>query len=237
MLVQAESGLVAVSGAPGAWGRIGVSICDITAGMNALIGVRLMLLLPASLKRFGLVRDQIHFLGNYSLAIITVSVHGRFRAADRGGIWLIGRTLGAASVGSMTDEIPVRSSAGSRHAEAARSSLPLSVYPNSAGAAPIAAPVLFSMKVSSVKQLRISVAINVSDDAFAAGEVSEKIRPALTAFLKAVSAVTKDFTSDARIVAGKAREAKAAVVPAAVEVGKEAVSAAPEAHVSHIRAA
>ena len=44
MLVQAESGLVAVSGAPGPWGRIGVSICDITAGMNALIGVQQALL-------------------------------------------------------------------------------------------------------------------------------------------------------------------------------------------------
>ena len=45
LLVQAESGLVAVSGAPGPWGRIGVSICDITAGMNALIGVTQALLL------------------------------------------------------------------------------------------------------------------------------------------------------------------------------------------------
>jgi phospholipid/cholesterol/gamma-HCH transport system permease protein len=34
---------------------------------------RLIALLPGSFKRFGLVRDQIHFLGNYSLAIITVS--------------------------------------------------------------------------------------------------------------------------------------------------------------------
>ncbi len=40
LLVQAESGLVAVSGAAGPWGRIGVSICDITAGMNALIGIQ-----------------------------------------------------------------------------------------------------------------------------------------------------------------------------------------------------
>lgn len=40
LLVQAESGLVAVSGAPGEWGRIGVSICDISAGMNALIGIQ-----------------------------------------------------------------------------------------------------------------------------------------------------------------------------------------------------
>jgi len=47
LLVQAESGLVAVSGAPGPWGRIGVSICDITAGMNALIGIQ-----QALLKRY-----------------------------------------------------------------------------------------------------------------------------------------------------------------------------------------
>ena len=44
LLVQAESGLVAVSGASGPWGRIGVSICDITAGMNALIGIQQALL-------------------------------------------------------------------------------------------------------------------------------------------------------------------------------------------------
>lgn len=44
LLVQAESGLVAVSGAPGPWGRIGVSICDITAGMNSLIGIQQALL-------------------------------------------------------------------------------------------------------------------------------------------------------------------------------------------------
>jgi len=44
LLVQAESGLVSVSGAPGEWGRIGVSVCDITAGMNALIGIQQALL-------------------------------------------------------------------------------------------------------------------------------------------------------------------------------------------------
>jgi phospholipid/cholesterol/gamma-HCH transport system permease protein len=42
-------------------------------GSSARLFAQLMVLLPASLKRFGLVRDQIHFLGNYSLAIITVS--------------------------------------------------------------------------------------------------------------------------------------------------------------------
>jgi itaconate CoA-transferase len=44
LLVQAESGLVSVSGAPGAGvdslGRIGVSLCDINAGLNALIGIQ-----------------------------------------------------------------------------------------------------------------------------------------------------------------------------------------------------
>jgi itaconate CoA-transferase len=47
LLVQAESGLVAVSGAPGEWGRIGVSLCDISAGMNALIGIQQALLARA----------------------------------------------------------------------------------------------------------------------------------------------------------------------------------------------
>ncbi len=44
LLVQAESGLVSVSGAAGqgvdSLGRIGVSLCDITAGMNAIIGIQ-----------------------------------------------------------------------------------------------------------------------------------------------------------------------------------------------------
>ena len=39
-LVQCESGLVAINGAPGHPGRIGVSVCDIGAGMNAIIGIQ-----------------------------------------------------------------------------------------------------------------------------------------------------------------------------------------------------
>ena len=39
-LVQCESGLLAVNGAPGHPGRIGVSVCDIGAGMNAVIGIQ-----------------------------------------------------------------------------------------------------------------------------------------------------------------------------------------------------
>lgn len=42
-------------------------------GYGARFFLRLIALAGASLRRFGLVRDQIHFLGNYSLAIIAVS--------------------------------------------------------------------------------------------------------------------------------------------------------------------
>jgi phospholipid/cholesterol/gamma-HCH transport system permease protein len=42
-------------------------------GLGTRLFLRLVALAGASLRRFGLVRDQIHFLGNYSLAIITVS--------------------------------------------------------------------------------------------------------------------------------------------------------------------
>ena len=42
-------------------------------GYGARLFFRLVWLLGTALKRFSLVRDQIHFLGNYSLAIIAVS--------------------------------------------------------------------------------------------------------------------------------------------------------------------
>jgi phospholipid/cholesterol/gamma-HCH transport system permease protein len=42
-------------------------------GYAARLFWQLLKLAPPSFKRFGLVRDQIHFLGNYSLSIITVS--------------------------------------------------------------------------------------------------------------------------------------------------------------------
>ena len=42
-------------------------------GHGARLLLRLTMLFGPTMKRFGLVRDQIHFLGNYSLAIITVS--------------------------------------------------------------------------------------------------------------------------------------------------------------------
>lgn len=42
-------------------------------GLSARLFLRLLFSLGSSLKRFGLIRDQIFFLGNYSLAIIAVS--------------------------------------------------------------------------------------------------------------------------------------------------------------------
>jgi phospholipid/cholesterol/gamma-HCH transport system permease protein len=42
-------------------------------GHGARLLLRLLSLTGASFRRFGLIRDQIHFLGNYSLAIIGVS--------------------------------------------------------------------------------------------------------------------------------------------------------------------
>ncbi len=42
-------------------------------GYSTRLFIRLVAMAGPTLRRFGLVRDQIHFLGNYSLAIITVS--------------------------------------------------------------------------------------------------------------------------------------------------------------------
>ncbi|MFZ4623958.1 MAG: lipid asymmetry maintenance ABC transporter permease subunit MlaE [Rhodoferax sp.] len=42
-------------------------------GQGARLFVRLLTTLVPAFRRFGLIRDQIHFLGNYSLAIIAVS--------------------------------------------------------------------------------------------------------------------------------------------------------------------
>ena len=42
-------------------------------GHGARLFLRLISLFGASFRRFGLIRDQVHFLGNFSLAIIAVS--------------------------------------------------------------------------------------------------------------------------------------------------------------------
>jgi phospholipid/cholesterol/gamma-HCH transport system permease protein len=48
-----------------------VKLADL--GRAARLFLRLVQLAGPSIRRFGLVRDQVHFLGNYSLAIISVS--------------------------------------------------------------------------------------------------------------------------------------------------------------------
>ena len=53
----------------GAWVRRWLA----DVGHAAVLFFRLLWLGPACLKRFSLVRDQMHFLGNHSLAIIAVS--------------------------------------------------------------------------------------------------------------------------------------------------------------------
>jgi len=59
LLVQAESGLVSVNGAPGDWGRIGVSLCDINAGLNALIGIQQALIMRGKTGRGSAVKVSL----------------------------------------------------------------------------------------------------------------------------------------------------------------------------------
>ncbi len=60
---------IALLAALGLWTRTQLA----ALGRSARLFVQLLGLLPACLARFRLVGDQIHFLGNYSLAIIGVS--------------------------------------------------------------------------------------------------------------------------------------------------------------------
>ena len=101
LLVQAESGLVAVSGTPGPWGRIGVSLCDIGAGMNAIIGIQQALLLrektglggPVEVSLFGTAAElmavpylQTRYGGKaperIGLKHPSVAPYGEFRCRD-----------------------------------------------------------------------------------------------------------------------------------------------------------
>ena len=86
LLVQAEAGLVAVSGAPGPWGRIGVSICDISAGMNALIGVQQALLQRQRTGRGGGV--QVSLFGSAAELMAVPYLQARYgaKAPERVGL-------------------------------------------------------------------------------------------------------------------------------------------------------
>ena len=54
---------------------LGFAIRSYLAGIGQAtrLFMRLVALFGSNMRRFGLVRDQVHFLGNYSLAIIAVS--------------------------------------------------------------------------------------------------------------------------------------------------------------------
>lgn len=106
LLVQAESGLVSISGAPGGYGRVGVSVADIACGMNtaeavalALVrrfragrGAHLQLSLFASLADWMTVPLLNHEAGRSpgqaGLAHPSVAPYGAFATAD-GGLLLI----------------------------------------------------------------------------------------------------------------------------------------------------
>lgn len=59
LLVQAESGLLSASGAPSELQRMGVSVCDISAGMNALVGIQQALLARARSGRGSAVKVSL----------------------------------------------------------------------------------------------------------------------------------------------------------------------------------
>lgn len=86
LLVQAESGLVAVSGAPGPWGRIGVSICDITAGMNALIGIQQALLQRERTGRGSGIKVSLFDSAAELMAVPYLQARYGGRAPDRVGL-------------------------------------------------------------------------------------------------------------------------------------------------------
>jgi crotonobetainyl-CoA:carnitine CoA-transferase CaiB-like acyl-CoA transferase len=86
LLVQAESGLVAVSGAPGEWGRIGVSLCDIGAGMNALIGIQQALLARARTGRGSGVKVSLFDSAADMMSVPYLQARYGGRAPERVGL-------------------------------------------------------------------------------------------------------------------------------------------------------
>jgi crotonobetainyl-CoA:carnitine CoA-transferase CaiB-like acyl-CoA transferase len=86
LLVQAESGLVSVSGAPGEWGRIGVSLCDITAGMNALIGIQQALMQRARTGRGSAVKVSLFSSAAELMAVPYLQARYGGKAPERVGL-------------------------------------------------------------------------------------------------------------------------------------------------------
>ena len=86
LLVQAESGLIAVSGAPGDWGRIGVSLCDINAGLNALIGIQQALLARARTGRGSAVKVSLFDSAAELMSVPYLQTRYGGRAPERVGL-------------------------------------------------------------------------------------------------------------------------------------------------------
>ena len=86
LLVQAESGLVSVSGAPGEWGRIGVSLCDINAGLNALVGIQQALLQRALTGRGSAVKVSLFGSAAELMSVPYLQTRYGGRAPERVGL-------------------------------------------------------------------------------------------------------------------------------------------------------
>ena len=90
LLVQAESGLVAISGAPGSGveslGRIGVSLCDINAGLNALVGIQQALLLRARTGRGSAVKVSLFGSAAELMSVPYLQTRYGGRAPERVGL-------------------------------------------------------------------------------------------------------------------------------------------------------
>ncbi|MBL8324286.1 MAG: CoA transferase [Rubrivivax sp.] len=86
LLVQAESGLVSVSGAPGEWGRIGVSLCDINAGLNAIIGIQQALLARVRSGRGSGVKVSLFDSAAELMAVPYLQARYGGRAPERVGL-------------------------------------------------------------------------------------------------------------------------------------------------------
>ena len=90
LLVQAESGLVAVSGTPGqgvdALGRIGVSLCDINAGLNALVGIQQALMQRARTGRGSGVKVSLFGSATELMAVPYLQTRYGGKAPERVGL-------------------------------------------------------------------------------------------------------------------------------------------------------
>jgi itaconate CoA-transferase len=90
LLVQAESGLISVSGPAGdhreGLGRIGVSLCDINAGLNALVGIQQALLARARTGRGSMVKVSLFDSAAELMAVPYLQARYGGRAPERVGL-------------------------------------------------------------------------------------------------------------------------------------------------------